>query len=238
MKKEIEDKVTQIIDTKFDVEECQIVPDIDDPRLTFGNKGLKFEATTLYIDMRGSTAMLNKHNRPTLAKMNMAYFHTIVKIANSMGGSVRSFNGDGMLVFFYGTTKRSLSDAVKAAMQMKYMLTQSSVSAKLATYSALNFGIGLDHGTVLCTKVGIAGTNNRDLVWIGNPVNKAVKIGDKLSSPNHIGISGSTYSNLLDDVKYHTEKDIFGYDRKVDMWNQNSHLYNENYESYGNPPRN
>ncbi|MFB9191061.1 adenylate/guanylate cyclase domain-containing protein [Vibrio ostreicida] len=130
--------------------------------------------------MRGSTKTLNKHNRTSVAKLHMAYFHTIVKIAKSMGGEVRSFNGDGMLVFFYGTTKRSLSNAVKAAMQMKYMLTETKVHTKMSKYSSANFGIGIDHGTILCTKVGIAGTNNRDLVWIGNPVNKSVKVGDKL----------------------------------------------------------
>lgn len=232
MKKEIEDKVKDIIDTKFEIEECYSVPDIEDTRLTFSNKGLKFEATTLYIDMRGSTKILNKHNRSTVAKLHMAYFHTIVKIAKSMGGEVRSFNGDGMLVFFYGTTKRSLSDAVKAAMQMKYMLTQSSVKDKLETYSGLNFGIGIDHGTILCTKVGISGTNNRDLVWVGNPVNKSVKVGDNLEAPNHIGISSGTYDNLLDDVKYHTYKDSLGYDRTVDMWTPGWYSYNDEIIKY------
>lgn len=232
MKKDIEDKVKDIIDSNFEVEECYIVPDIDDSRLTFGNKGLRFEATTLYIDMRESTKILNKHNRKTVAKLHMAYYHTIVKIAKSMGGEVRSFNGDGMLVFFYGTSKQSLSDSVQAAMKMKYMLTQSAVKDKLEKYSGLNFGIGIDHGTILCTKVGISGTNNRDLVWIGNPVNKSVKVGDNLKAPNHIGISSSTYDNLLDEVKYHKYKDSYGYEQTVDMWKEGWYTYNEQTVRY------
>ncbi|MCD9509237.1 adenylate/guanylate cyclase domain-containing protein [Photobacterium phosphoreum] len=232
MKTEIENKVTEIIDESFEVEDCYKVPDIDDSRLTFGNKGLKFEATTLYIDMRGSTKTLNKHKRTSVAKLHMAYFHTIVKIAKSMGGEVRSFNGDGMLVFFYGTTKRSLSDAVKAAMQMKYMLTETKVHTKMSKYSSANFGIGIDHGTILCTKVGISGTNNRDLVWIGNPVNKSVKVGDKLESPYHIGISSYTYNNLLDDVKYHKYTDALGIERTVNMWSEGWFEYNESTIKY------
>lgn len=232
MKSEIEHKVSEIIDNAFEVEECYKVPDIDDSRLTFGNKGLKFEATTLYIDMRGSTKTLNKHNRTSVAKLHMAYFHTIVKIAKSMGGEVRSFNGDGMLVFFYGTTKRSLSDAVKAAMQMKYMLTATKVHTKMDKYSSANFGIGIDHGTILCTKVGLSGANNRDLVWIGNPVNKSVKVGDKLEAPYHIGISSSTYDNLLDDVKYYVYKDAYGIERTVNMWNEGWFEYNESTTKY------
>jgi class 3 adenylate cyclase len=227
MKEDIIKKVKEIIDTKFEIENCYAVPDIDDTRLTFSNKGLRFEATTLYIDMRGSTKILNKHNRGTVAKLHMAYFHTIVKVAKSLGGEVRSFNGDGMLVFFYGTTKQSLSDAVQAAMKMKFMLTQTAVKDKLEKYSGLNFGIGIDHGTILCTKVGVEGSNNRDLVWVGNPVNKSVKVGDNLEGPNHIGISSSTYDNLLDKVKYHTRKDSFGYEQKIDMWQPGWYNYNE-----------
>lgn len=234
MKKGIEDKVTEIIDSNFDVSEVTVVPDIEDSRLTFGNKGLRFEATVLYIDMRGSTEILNKHNRVSVAKLHSAYFHTIVTIAKSLGGEVRSFNGDGMLVFFQGTTKRTLSNAVKAAMQMKYMLTSddSRVKTKMQKYSAVNFGIGLDDGNILCTKVGISGTNNRDLVWIGNPVNKSVKLGDTREAPYHIGISSYVYTNLEDDVKYHEREIMWGDKEKVDMWESDWFTYNGQSQKY------
>ena len=229
MKKNIEDKIKEIIDTKFEVTDITTVPDLDDKRLTFANTGLRFESTTLYIDMRGSTKILNKHNRTSVAKLHKAYFYIIVKIAKSLGGEVRSFNGDGMLVFFQGITKTTLSNAVKSAMQMKYMLTENEVvKKKLEKYSSIDFGIGIDDGKILCTKVGLAGTNNRDLVWIGNAVNKSVKIGDKLRSPKHIGISSLVYNNLNDEVKYHTKKD----GSKVDMWTQGYFRYNENTEIY------
>ncbi|MFT6138734.1 MAG: class 3 adenylate cyclase [Salibacteraceae bacterium] len=234
LKEKIENKATEIIDNPFDVIDVTTVPNIDDSRLTFGNTGLRFESTVLYIDMRESTKLLNKHNRRTTAKLHMAYFHTIVTIANSLGGSVRSFNGDGMLVFFQGTTKDSLSKAVKSAMQMAYMLVSddSKVKKKLEKYSALNFGIGLDHGKLLCTKAGKQGSNNRDLVWLGNAVNKSVKIGDKLSKPNHIGISSHVYTNLNDDVKIHKYTDSSGYEREVNMWQVEQHTYNGVTEDY------
>ena len=234
MKKGIEDKVKEIIDGGFDVTDVTSVPDLEDSRLTFGNKGLRFTATVLYIDMRGSTKILNKHNRTSVAKLHSAYFHTIVTIAKSLGGEVRSFNGDGMLVFFQGTTKTTLSNAVRAAMKMKYMLTspESTVKTKMEKYSSLDFGIGLDYGKILCTKVGISGTNNRDLVWVGNAVNKSVKLGDTRHSPNHIGISSIVYSNLDDDVKFHKEDSIFGGKVKVDMWESDWMTYNDETQKY------
>jgi len=234
LKLKIENKASEVIDNKFDITEVTTVPNIDDTRLTFGNTGLKFTATVLYIDMRGSTKLLSNHNRSTTAKLHMVYFHTIVSIANSLGGSVRSFNGDGMLVFFQGDTKDSLSTAVKSAMQMVYMLTHtdSKVRQKLAKYSAIDFGIGMDHGNILCTKAGKSGSNNRDLVWLGHAVNKSVKIGDELSSPNRIGISSHVYNNLRDWAKYSTKKDYWGNDTQVDIWTEGTHVYNEDYKTY------
>jgi class 3 adenylate cyclase len=239
MKQGIIDKVKGIIDGGFEVEDISYVPDLENSKLTFGNKGLRFEATTLFIDMRGSTDVLNQHNRASMAKIYMCYFHAIVTIARGLGGEVRSFNGDGMLVFFPGTTKDTLSNAVKAAMKMKYMLAvdDGGIRKKMDTYSAPDFGIGIDDGKILCTKVGISGSNNRDLVWVGNAVNKAVKIGDKQESPRHIGISSYVYNNLNDEVKFHQrEYALGGGTTKVDMWQPvHSGLnYNGSYETYYN----
>jgi len=233
MKESIEKYAKDIIDSKFDITDIEYVPDLDDKKLTFLNTGLRFEATTLYIDMRGSTKILNKHNRYTVAKLHKAYFYIIVKIAKSLGGDVRSFNGDGMLVFFQGTTTNILSNAVKAAMKMKYMLSKDEEIMKLFNkYSSLDFGIGIDDGKILCSKVGLSGINNRDLVWIGNPVNKSVKIGDNLQSPYHIGISKYVYDNLTDEVKYYKKKDYFGIVNNIDMWTESSFTYNEKIEIY------
>ena len=53
LKQDIVDKVSSILDSKFTTEEITYVPDLEDSKLTFGNTGLEFEATVLYIDMRG-----------------------------------------------------------------------------------------------------------------------------------------------------------------------------------------
>lgn len=235
LKQDIIDKVKAIVDYEFTVENVTYVPDIRNSKLTFGNTGLRFEATVLYIDMRGSTNILNKHNKSSVAKMHMAYFHTLIKIAKSLGGEVRSFNGDSILVFFQGTSQTTLSNAVQAAMQMKYMISNSDggINNYLSKYSALNFGIGLDDGHILCTKIGVGGdSNNQDLMWIGNAVNKSTLISDTRQAPNHIGISSWMYGNLQDKVKYGIQKNVFGQDVKVDMWTRDTITYNGKQEYY------
>jgi adenylate cyclase len=226
LREEIINKTKEILDNAFDVEDVTYVPDITNSKLTFGNTGLQFEATVLYIDMRDSTEILNKHNNPVVAKIHMVYFHALVKIVKDLEGDVRSFNGDSLLVFFQGTTKRSLSNAVKAAMQIKYMLSDKDkgINSYLEKYSAINYGIGLDDGNILCTKIGLAkDANKQDLIWIGNPVNRAVKISDECKLPYSIGISTRVYENLLDDVKYSSG---------TNMWQNRYFQYNGRTEQY------
>jgi adenylate cyclase len=231
LKQDIIDKVTGIVDGAFTVTNTSSVPDIGDSRLTFGNTGLLFKATVLYIDMRGSTKILHKHNRTTVSKIHMAYFHTVVKIAGSLGGEVRSFNGDSLLVFFQGDTTNRVRDAVKAAMKIKYMLTDSTVGINsiLAKYSAIDFGIGLDYGNVLCTKVGVGGnSNNQDLFWVGQAVNKSVIISDNCKASSHIGISEMVRVNLLDEVKYSSGNDMWS--PSIISYNDSNHtIYKTSY---------
>ena len=229
LKDDIKNKVQTIIDEDFEVTDVTYVPKIDDNKLTFGNTGLRFEATVLFIDMRGSTTILNKHNRTTVAKIHMAYFHTIVKIANLFGGNVRSFNGDSALVFFQGTTKDSLSTAVKAAMKIRFMLIDSKdgIANIISKYTEIDFGIGIDDGKILCTKIGIGGEHNRDLFWVGNAVNKSTVLSDKAKLPNPIYISSYVYSNLTDELLY---KDPNA-NPKVNMWNSSKINYNGKNET-------
>jgi class 3 adenylate cyclase len=231
LKDNIKKKVKEIEGEAFQVEEVYSIPTISNSKLTFRCKGLKFDATVLYIDMRGSTAILNKHSKKVVAKIHMLYYHAIVKIAKATRGEIRSFNGDSLLVFYQGSTKESVSNAVKAAMQMKYSI-KTLLNENLKRYTDIDFGIGIDHGKILATKVGIGGADEtKDLIWIGNAVNKAAKISDKCKSDYNIGISELVYNHLLDYVKY-KEKDGLLFKQQVDMWDMYSFTYNGEKEKY------
>ena len=231
LKDNIKNKVKEIEGEAFQVEEVYSIPTISNSKLTFGCKGLEFTATVLYIDMRGSTAILNKHRKRVVAKIHMLYYHAIVKIAKATGGEIRSFNGDSLLVFYQGSTEESVSNAIKAAMQMKYSI-KTLLNENLKHYTDIDFGIGIDHGKILATKVGIGGTDEtKDLIWIGNAVNKAAKISDQCKSDYNIGISELVYNHLLDYVKY-KEKDGLLFKRRVNMWYIDYFTYNGKTEEY------
>lgn len=119
-------------------------------------------------------------------------------------------------------------------MEIKYVLSieKAGVKKLLEKYSSLNFGIGLDHGEILCTKVGVGGEHNRDLFWIGNSVNKSTVLGDQSSEPYHISISKYAYDNLLDWAKYGKGKDYWGQEIDVNMWTQSTFTYNDKTENF------
>lgn len=233
LRERIVEKVTSIINTKFEVTDVSFVPDIEKGQLTFGNTGLRFDATVLYIDMRGSTAILNRHNKDTIAKIHMAYFHTIVNIAKALGGEIRSFNGDSMLVFFFGTAQEPVSNAVQAAMQMKYMIAdpRSGINTILSKYSAIDFGIGIDCGKIVCTKVGVGGKgDNKDLMWVGNAVNKATVLSDKCKAPHNIGISDAVFQKLPQNWSSVNRRDTWGRMQEGNIWTMEQIEYNKRYE--------
>ncbi|MDQ7089184.1 MAG: hypothetical protein Q9M50_00845 [Methylococcales bacterium] len=203
MKVDIEKKVQRMIEAPFEIEEIKTIPEFNDSRLCFENKGLRFEATIIYLEIRNTMLILSRNTPVMLEKIRMSYFYVMIEIVRSLGGKVRRAHDDGFYIFFQGSTQDSLNGAVKAAMKIKYMLTNeySQVKKMLDSYDALNFVMGIDDGKVLCVQ-----TDENGLVWSGEALTVAVDIAKKLSISGHIGVSKRVHHNLKDTIKYHKGK--------------------------------
>jgi class 3 adenylate cyclase len=227
LKNDIMSDVISIIDGHMDIDDVSTVPDINDSTLTFGLTGKRFKNVCFYIDMRGSTAILEKHNANVVIKIHKAFFIIVLKIVKSNGGEVRSFNGDSLLAFFPGNDSSSIESAIKSAMQTRFMILSDENSLKSIIKTKydteIDIGIGLDIGTTTASKIGQSGLNNRDLIWIGSNVNHSVKISDDRNLPNNIGITSRLYSNLTNLVKYKESN-------TTNMWQKSSYSYNGNQE--------
>lgn len=227
LEEKIESYTKKIKEEKFNIQQTNSVPTLES-NLTFGCDGLSFDAVVLYIDMRHSTQLLDEHRRNVIAKIHMTYYFAIVKIAKSTGGEIRSFNGDSLLVFYYGKSNEIIEKAVGAALKMKYAITQI-VNPNLDDYSDIDFGIGIDYGSIIATKVGIGYCQNtQDLIWLGDAVNKSTKISDCCKGPSHIGISKEVHSKLSLYKQTKKGKDVwenvvFTYNNKIDTF------YKSNY---------
>lgn len=219
----IEEKTQIIRDEQFRVTDARIIPSIDTKDLTFNNSGKAFYATVLYIDIRRSSELLEKHHYTNVAKLLTAYYNAIVRIASKEGGEIRSFNGDSLLVFYMGTDSETMTKALRSAMEMCYAIN-TIVNPIMRNLTNLDFGIGIDYGKVLAVKVGKGGnSDNKDIVWIGNGVNRATKISDLCSRPYSIGVS----ERLLKKVELMSlYKDKAVSITQSPRWRQNQLLYN------------
>lgn len=205
---QIQEKVKNIIYQDFISSDNNSIPDISNSKLTFGNTGIYFEATVLYIDLRNSSILLDKHKYTSIAKIHLSYFYAILQIIKNNGGEVRSFNGDSMLVLFEGKSNKSINLAVRSAMEIKYIIDdeKKGINNLLKKYSKIDYGIGVDCGKIMCTKIGLGrNQNHQDLIWIGKAINRSTVISDNCNNPNNIGISKSVYENL---DKYYLYDDI------------------------------
>lgn len=70
-----------------------------------GQPATHLVATSLFIDVRQSSDITDPFRRETAIKMMKYFFFGSVKIINYHDGSVRSFNGDGMLATFVGDSQ-------------------------------------------------------------------------------------------------------------------------------------
>lgn len=225
-KESLQKKSKEIHDTRFKFEPAKQVPTVATKQLTFGCTGWSFDATVLYIDMRHSTKLLDENRRNVVAKLHMAYYNAIVSIAREMSGEIRSFNGDSLLVFFLGNSVEVTRTAVRCAFRMKYAITQI-VNPAMSGYQDINFGIGVDYGNIIATKVGIGGDDTtKDLIWLGDAVNRSTRLSDECKNPFHIGISSTVYGRLDDNLKFYNSQWL----GQQNVWNTSYLQYNDKTE--------
>ena len=186
-KEDIVNKNLELLDDIYITEKVSVIPSFDDKRLKFGSKGLSFDATVLYIDIKNSSLLLNHYTPKVLAKIHMNIFNTVSQIASIYSGEVRSFNGDSLIVFFKDTGKTVINSAVQAALVIKYMLAinEKSLNKYLLSKYGNSIDFGIDCGTVLCSKMCSGGGNNSSLIFSGNYVNKASIISKLSISKQH-----------------------------------------------------
>lgn len=207
-REELIQELTSIFGTNFSITRGTVVPTVNDVALD--NVAIDIDAAILFIDIKGSTHIVNAIQRETAAKLYKAFLKGVTRIARHNEGHIRSFNGDGVLIFFAGVGK--CDSAVKSAMEMKHFLTEdlmphfNRIKSQNQQLSSMHFdfGIGITTGDILVIKGGIGGENNRDLVWVAKETNHAVKLAEQSNGNYHIHISSGVFSQLSDGNKYKT----------------------------------
>jgi adenylate cyclase len=184
---ELDDEVAIVMGGDFDIEviETQLVPNFDDPSITFHNLDTKkkkcklLESCVLYVDIRRSAQISASKQTKTLAKMYSSFVTTMIDCARYYGGHVRNIIGDRVMVVF------DTEDCFKKAVDTATLMNTVSQYILNKRIKSIDFkcGIGIDYGKMLITKSGAIryGAEKefyRGLVWLGNPANVASRLTD------------------------------------------------------------
>ena len=149
---------------------------VDVARQALSQTGLGGEqrvASTLFVDLIGSTGLAEHRPVAEVVGTLNALFDAVVDVVGTEGGWVNKFEGDGALCVFGAPVGQAdhAARALRAARQLHRCLVALRVE-----HPSLDVGIGVSSGTVVAGNVGAEA--RYEYTVIGDPVNEAARLTD------------------------------------------------------------
>ncbi|GAB1804413.1 adenylate/guanylate cyclase domain-containing protein [Priestia megaterium] len=190
------DRLDEILNSSSSFEDKDEIPKRTD--LTYTN-GYYVKCSALFVDLRDSSKMPDRHQKRVLAKIYRSYISEIAAILN--GYTIcKEVNiiGDCVSAVFKAQYKSEINEAFDAAFRINTIIQILNYKLEKKRYSPIKAGIGLSFGRVLMIQAGYSGSKINDVVWMGEAVNQASKMCSKankdISSP--IVVTPDFYLNL------------------------------------------
>ncbi len=174
MLEEMQKEIAEILKTKWDRRNGNIVPEPED--LQLGNDAICIKGAVLYADLADSTALVKGYKDWFAAKVYKAYLVSACRLIRVNGGVITAFDGDRVMAVFIGDHKNSL--AAKTALMINYVVKEVLNRSIKEQYPDTTFqvrqAVGIDTSDLFVARTGIRGSN--DLVWVGRAANYAAKL--------------------------------------------------------------
>lgn len=153
-----------------------------------GLGGQQRDASVLFVDLIGSTALAEVLAPEEVVDTLNAFFATVVDAVSAEGGWVNKFEGDGALCIF-GAPALQPDHAARALRAARSV--RDGVVRLRSTYPGLDAGIGVSSGVVVAGNVG---TEQRyEYTVIGAPVNEAARLSEVAKAhPARVLVAGSS----------------------------------------------
>jgi len=153
------------------------------------------KVTVMFVDMRGFSHMLRKHDAKRVLMLLDIYFRMLVTIVRQYGGIVDKFIGDGLMAVWGlpQARKDDVYNAIRAAIDIRIGMFRLIPELVSIGEVPLEIGVGVGTGTVLSGFVGPP--SRRDFMLVGNCINRAARL-QSIASDNRIFIDGSTASEV------------------------------------------
>lgn len=222
------DRINEILDASNDgFEEVDSIPARS--RLTFTN-GFYVNCTALFVDIRGSSTLPEKHTRPVLAKIYRAYLSEVAAVMNGNAACAEiNITGDSVSGIFDTPYQTDINDVFGSAAQVSSVVDILNCRLAKKSFLPISVGIGIAYGRALMIKAGYSGSSINDVVWMGEVVNQASKLcsnGSKNFNPEMI-VSPVFYDNLND-----ANKALLSHDPLNDWYE--GHVVNQVMEAWVN----
>lgn len=229
--KELGEKLSQYSEAEFNYIDTKDITNADN--IDYGCSGVYMEATVIYLEIKNLPYILKENGRRKAAKVYTMLHTVITSIAKNTGAFVNTLSPNAMLVVYPGKEEVN-KDAVRGAMRISYAL--SDAFKHQFSEFGMEFSMGLDHGHIMGTK-NLSDNNYDSITWFGSCIYKAMRICNECARPFYVGVSGSIYHNLDEDLRI-AERRILGIRKKVEIWtkvsyqyeNVKKHLYQTNHK--------
>ena len=223
-------KLTAYAEAEFEYVETKNLNDVS--KIDLGCSGIYMEATVIYFEIKNLAYILKENGRRKMAQTYTMFKEVIAAVTEQDGAFVNCFAPNAFLVVYPGRDG-SLEPAVKGAMRIAHALSDD-FKHQFSSVVGLEFSMGLDHGHIMGTK-NLSDNGSEHLTWFGSCIYKAMRIARECSRPYHVGISGTIYHSLSEDMRI-AQRRVLGLKKTVEMWtkvtyqyeNVKKHLYQTN----------
>ena len=152
--------------------------------------GRRLEATALFVDLIGSSALAEAVPPEQVVRALNGYFAAVVRVVSAEGGWVNKFEGDGALCVF-GPPADADAHAARA---LRAAARIPAEVAQVATEDLpLSAAVGVSSGQLVGGNIGSA--QRFEYTVIGDPVNEASRLTEQAKAhPGRVLASGATVS--------------------------------------------
>jgi adenylate cyclase len=184
-----------------------LVEQIVSGSLVLDKAGTHVNVTMLFADIRGFTAMSERHAPEDMVSTLNAYFEVMVDVLFQHGGTLDKYVGDEIIGLFGAPVPMpdAPSRAVACAVDMLEALEEFNNERVANELEPIQVGIGVNTGSVIAGAIGSSQTLQYTV--IGDAVNVASRLCD-LAKPNEILISQSTLDYCSDRVSVKARESV------------------------------
>lgn len=172
------DRMKEILNASdLNFSEVDEIPNRD--KLTFTNGFYIKKCSALFADIRRSSELPTKYQRPTLARIYRSYVSEVIAV---LSGSIDCkeivIAGDCVSGIFNTQYKSQVDSVFSTAAQINSMIKVLNYRLLKRDIEPIAVGIGMSFGRALMVKAGYRGSGINDVVWMGEVVNDACKLGN------------------------------------------------------------